>query len=776
MSLSSFFHTSRKTLTTAMLVVFLVLGSIPFGALTAQAAEAFEGELVARSHRSIKIKPGGALTFTIKFKNTGTSTWKNNGANFVAIATTPNLRTSEYQHAFWEAPYRAGRLVEPQVAPGGVGTFRFALQAPEAVGEYTEEFQAVARNLSWVEGTDFAIELEVTTEVSKPAPVTTTPEPKPVESKPATISVDYPVNDPGYKAEFMAGDVQSYTLKPEAQVFGIFEVKNTGTKTWKNTGPAYVSLYTVRPNYHASPFYSNGPGWVSNSQIRLASESVAPGEVGKFVVMLQAPKASGSYTEYIRLAAEDRTWVSGGEMAITITVPQQHTIISKPVETGPVNNTLYRDTEYQASFTSLSEQSISLAPGASVHVQVGFKNTGQKTWKREGARFTSLYTIEPNYRNSRFSAAGTNSGWLSASQIALQEAQVNPGQIGYFSFTLTAPTTPGAYTEKFRLAAEDWSWIQGGEIALPITVLGDASSPTENPELGPTMRVGLYHSTEPFEITADSPFEVRTGSGEVVASLPARTPVTVEYSQATNFYTVKASGLNRSLPDSIIIHAIDSETISEILSLDKPVPWNKAINENVFRGSIEIKHSTATGQTWAINILPMEHYLRGIAETSSSSPVEFLKVMSVAARTYATYHYERQTKHANKHFYVDSEFDQVYRGYSLEQRHPSLTEAVLATTGEIITHTNPTTQEKKLAITPYFSQSDGRTRDWSEVWGGEVAWCKSVPVPHDAGRPLLGHGVGMSARGGLLMVAEDGLNYSQVLNYFFAGIVIEDRY
>lgn len=60
--------------------------------------------------------------------------------------------------------------------------------------------------------------------------------------------------------------------------------------------------------------------------------------------------------------------------------------------------------------------------------------------------------------------------------------------------------------------------------------------------------------------------------------------------------------------------------------------------------------------------------------------------------------------------------------------------------------------------------------------GGDVEWAQSVPVPHDHGKQLLGHGVGMSARGALLMVEEDGMKYDDVLKYFFKGIQIEDRY
>lgn len=778
------FHTTRKRgylgnlqqFIAVFLVFAVTLGVFP---VSVQAAS-FSGVEEVRSHQKITLKPNAAITYTIKFKNTGTSTWSNSGANFVAAATTPNLRTSAYAHIFWEEPYRAGRLIEEQVAPGEVGTFRFALQAPVAEGEYAETFQLVARNRAWIEGTEFTIPLSVKASIPKPV-VQEAPEEDTSSENRTSIPVDYPVKDSAYSADWVNGDEQSFVFNPGEQKLLSFDVKNTGAKTWVNAGYRNIAAYTVRPNYHDSLFATNGPGWISPSHIRLGTPEVAPGEVGKVTVMLEAPKTSGTYTQHIRLGVDDYSWVQSGELAISIRV--NGTIIPKEEskETSDQQEkeaeVYIRDIDYAAKYLVQSHSSLTLKPGSSLDFQVGFKNVGTKNWNQTGARFVSLYTTDPNYRSSRFST-GSNNGWISTKQIQLEQSLVEPGRIGYFKFRLTAPTTPGVYTEKFRLAAEDYTWIQGGELTLSILVEGSNQQgdiPSEEDQvidelLGPMMRVGLYHSEETFEITTDSPFEVRTGSGSLLGSLPARTPVQVRYDASTNLYTVTSSSINRTLSDYVIIQALDTQTISEILSLEKRVPWNQAINENTFRGSIEIRHSEATGDTWAINVLPMEHYLRGIAETSSSSPVEFLKVMSVAARTYGMYHYERQTKHATKHFYVDSEFDQVYRGYSLEQRHPGLVEAVKATTGEVVEYDND------LAITPYFSQSDGRTRDWSEVWGGVVEWCRSVSVPHDVGKQLLGHGVGMSARGGLLMVHEDGLNYQQVLKYFFSGVIIDDRY
>ena len=73
-------------------------------------------------------------------------------------------------------------------------------------------------------------------------------------------------------------------------------------------------------------------------------------------------------------------------------------------------------------------------------------------------------------------------------------------------------------------------------------------------ELGPTMRVGLYASDEPFIVTADSPF-ARSGSGELLVSLPARSPVTVRFNKANRQYQVTSLGLDRVLSDHIVVQA-----------------------------------------------------------------------------------------------------------------------------------------------------------------------------------------------------------------------------
>lgn len=804
-SLSNAFRTFIHIFSAAAFIAVFLLSPLATQAQSVNASQ-WKGEIDVQSHQSIRMKPGSDITFEIHFKNTGKKTWKNTGANFVALATTdPEKRDSVFRHRYWqEISYRPAFLKQSEVKPGEIGIFRFPLQAPEKEGDYVETFQAVAKNAAWIEGTKFSLPITVTKNPSQELPkkeepvqqtTQTNTETQKTEtniSKDAsyTVTEDYPIRDKTYAAEWVGGQKVEIKAIGGTTVTQQLQVKNIGSKTWNSTGNRFVSAYTVRPNYHESQFYTENTSWKDKTQILMKSPSVAPGEIGEFELSFSIPTVHATYDEQIRLAAENYSWMKGGELHLQIhSQPKEQPRITLPERKGEEKQeetaTIYRDTSYAAQFM-ISGGSLELEPGETTSYRIGFKNVGQTTWQSSGNRFVSLYTIDPNYRASRFAStrvAALNDGWISKYQIQMEQQKVAPGQLAFFDFDLTAPTTPGDYTEKFRLAAEDFTWIQGGEINIDISVKKTTALPvisqpgnTGSANLGPIMRVGVIHAETTHSITADTPFEVRTGSGQLLVSLPAKTAVNITYNKTSGQYTVQSAVFNTTIDDYIVVQALDNFTIMELLSLERRLPWNPAVNENLFRGSLEIRHSQATGRTWVINILPMEQYLKGIAETSSESPVEFLKVMSVAARTYATYHYERQTKHADEHFYVDSEFDQVYKGYALEKRHPRLVEAVDATTGQVVTWTDPQTGETKIAITPYFSSSDGRTRDWSEVWGGEVPWAKSVPVPHDIGKQLLGHGVGMSARGGLLMVVEDNATYDEVLKYFFQGIQIQDRY
>jgi len=75
-----------------------------------------------------------------------------------------------------------------------------------------------------------------------------------------------------------------------------------------------------------------------------------------------------------------------------------------------------------------SEKSLTLGPGETKELTIGFKNTGTLSWKGSGKNYISIYTYGPKYRTSRFQ----HPDWLAKDQpTKLKDAEIKPGQIGY---------------------------------------------------------------------------------------------------------------------------------------------------------------------------------------------------------------------------------------------------------------------------------------------------------------------------------------------------------
>jgi len=285
------------------------------------------------------------------------------------------------------------------------------------------------------------------------------------------------------------------------------------------------------------------------------------------------------------------------------------------------------------------------------------------------------------------------------------------------------------------------------------------------------IRVGLFATTDDQMIArAVTGGFTLTESGNLICRFEAGESITVTYDRTTG--VSRAFGPRCTSQTSGVYVASASDGISplELTDFSRPVSWLPGANDNTFRGKLELRYAKATDSVWIINELPIEWYLKGIGETSNSSPQEYQRALLTAARTYAMYHVQRGTKHADENYTVDGKYDQVYRGYGAESRNPNVVAAVEATRGQIVTY------QGKLALTPYYSRSDGRTRSWTEVWGGgPYAWLMSVPVPWDNGRTLWGHGVGLSATGALGMAA-DGKIYDRILAHFYTGTELRRAY
>lgn len=548
---------------------------------------------------------------------------------------------------------------------------------------------------------------------------------------------------------------------------------NIGIENWSNTGSNFVSVYAYDPKYRISSFADSS--WYKTDQPALISESVvSPKSTGTISFKIKAPLAIGTYKETFALAAEDKAWIPGGQFTLNIVVanPNIPTTVSSPVSTTtPTTSTPSTDGYSATILVKSAKKTIQAKGGEEISFTAGIKNSGSKTWNIRAIKLPDVMTAS--------SVSYKDSSWVDTKTAVVKTGSpVAPGAMDLITFKFKAPSKKGSYTVKFALAADDVV-VPGSEIEIPIEVTSnspdalnsevveDVSSYIEEP----TIRVGVLivdeETQDEVQITCASDFAVENGDGKKLLELSSGEVVTAYY--VKNKYWYEFGGDKVSTADYLRFVPEEENTVCTVTNFDRRVTRNAAYANNQFRNILELRYNSSKDRVWLINELLIEYYLRGLGETSNDSNLEFQKALLTAARTYATYHWERATKHAKEFFHVDAYADQVYYGYGHESRTPRITQAVTETRGQTVTY------EGSTAITPYFSRSDGRTRDWSEVWGGSVAWCVSVETPHDVGKILWGHGVGMSASEALQM-GKEGTDWQDILKYFYTGINITKRW
>jgi len=169
-----------------------------------------------------------------------------------------------------------------------------------------------------------------------------------------------------------------------------------------------------------------------------------------------------------------------------------------------------------------------------------------------------------------------------------------------------------------------------------------------------------------------------------------------------------------------------------------------------------------------VNTLPIEIYLRGLAEEPSSEPDEKKHAIHILARSYAlAYSGERRKFKTDLYDLEDSPAtSQFYLGYDWEYYHPEQKKLLEETTGKTITYGG------KTVVGPYFTQSSGES---SGKWSHAYPWTQKQLLPYDRGLPQKGHGVGLSGNTARELAKR---NYSaeDILHFFFRDIEVEKVY
>lgn len=554
-----------------------------------------------------------------------------------------------------------------------------------------------------------------------------------------------------------AGEAQPYTtnliMKAGQETTVSLTFINKGQTTWaagKTTLETGPFLKTISKVYHQT--------WLKAFQVMTLPKNVKPGE--KITLSF---KISGPEAKYVGVIQENFQLVAGeqpikGSLARVFVDANQVTkvVVTENVKTVVTTNV---QTVAAASTKTVSTSSVK------VQYITAYNKLGEKIQVVKGQYVPGVSLTKP-----------------SAKAIAAEKARL--AAITQTTVVTAITTSSNTVSDTYCIA------LSASERAVsPLCQTSNNESQAGSGMANfskklneqPLIRVGLFDSTSTQKITSDKAFNLYAASNMLVANIAAGTVVSVSYSKDDKQYTADINGQVYQTKDYLrFVSQSGNDGVFQLPDYRHNPNWNANLNDNKFRNVLEYRYTPKTDKIWWINELPVDSYLKGMAETSNASPVEFHKVMATAARTYVLYHYYRgvdfgltgaSTKHADEFFHVDATYDQVYRGYNSEIRMPKMAQAVDQTAGAIVTYNG------SLAITPYFSRSDGRTRSWSEVWGGDdKPWLTSVVVLEDNGKTLFGHGVGMSAQGALLMIVDGGKTWQNILSYFYQGTVLQKAY
>jgi len=318
--------------------------------------------------------------------------------------------------------------------------------------------------------------------------------------------------------------------------------------------------------------------------------------------------------------------------------------------------------------------------------------------------------------------------------------------------------------------------ISRGEYNKVMKSLKGAVSPKSS-SLGPEISVGLRYNSksDTFKIDANKTYNIRKGDGgEIIAQVSGDSTTKVTYEDSGDL-KVSGSIADTLASDQVWFDAADGDNSTIIFNTHGSDSYDH------YRGKIEVHYyhgndiyggsSDSVTQIWIINKLPLEQYVWGAGETTGTGPTEHVRVMATIFRTYGDWYIVNATKYKPLGFKIRNDSgSQIYGGYDWEKDHPHIKEAADATRGKIVTY------KGEVALTPYCSYTDGRTRDLNgypylkSVKDHKLGTKKGLN-PGDGGN----HMWGLSAHGALGF-AQDGKSWTWILKYYYTGVSIDSAY
>lgn len=388
------------------------------------------------NYPTVSLGDNNELSVTLQYKNTGTNTWYNSGANPVNLATGNKTdHASAFQGSGWLNSGRPAALNEASVPPGSTGSFTFNIANPSGyLDEWHEYFGLVAEGSTHF-GNFFGLPI-------------------------ITRSYSYSYSSQhSYMDSTKTTTIDINSLSPGQTAWLVLKITNTSNVTWSNTGPNPVNLGTDNPRDRHSRFCTNG--WLScNRPANLAGSSVAPGAIGTFEFPVRVPAGGGTFSEYFTPLVEGVGWMNSVGIHYNLSV----------------NSSYSWSFVGQAAYTDSSKTNPvdlnNLSPGQTFFYSIIARNTGNTIWYNNSLYPLGLGTYRPHDRSSTF----YHSSWVSPSRVSrMIEQSVSPGQNGTFEGLFTTPSTGGSLKEYLQPVAEGITWLNDLGSHIPAEVKANYS-------------------------------------------------------------------------------------------------------------------------------------------------------------------------------------------------------------------------------------------------------------------------------------------------------------
>ncbi len=602
-------------------------------------------------------------------------------------------------------------LSEERVEPGKTGTFVISLRAPQIPGQYKEDFAPAIEGMRYFDGKGFSFDLTVNTRDSY---------------SPFTLQQSRPI-------EQIVLDVNK-----EKKVNLTVKYKQAASTS---SSPATPTTITISSN-------AVGADILKTKEFSLTAEMMKEGASINIPLTLKA--AQGLDAVQIPIYLETSYGPVSGSTPINISV--KTTSKSTGNQSGSA---------ITGSIVSITPTHISSQSGIKTRVTLRVKNTSKTAWVKDG-------TLLGLYDGRDKSNPLVTSTWIDDYTPArMKEEKVSAGGIATFVFDIF-PKDAGAYLQTYRVGIKGSGWVDMPSAELSVEVKGMSKKSSGkfftigDAKIKKSLRVKIsYAGTDSIDIAANK------GSALQIEKIDGAKK-TVHITRQGDQLMVEGS--SNTFSGGVRI-STTSDDVLAIKSMDRYSAWDteKKYNNNLFRGMLEVR--IVDSKLTVINELPLEDYLYGIAEAALDDPIEKKKTLSVLARTYALYYMqEAKRKFPDKPYDASDDPDifQKYMGYSFEVRSGNWVEVVNATRGQVVAYRD------KLIKTPYFSESDGKTKNAKDVWGWtDTPYLVSVSDTFckDGKGTLKGHGVGLSGCGAATQ-ASQGKTYKDIISYYYTGVTI----